>query len=55
MSLIRFDGMCPDDKLIESGVNVKPLKGHQKETFVKNKQIDQKNEKRPEASSLEAM
>jgi hypothetical protein len=48
MNLIKFDGMCPDDKLIESGVNIKLSKGAQKETFVKNKEIDQKNEKRPE-------
>lgn len=30
MSLIKFDGMCPDDKLIDSGVNSVKLKGQQK-------------------------
>jgi hypothetical protein len=49
MNLIKLDGMCPDDKLIESGIGGGNINssGGGSEMFVKNKEIDQVNEKRP--------
>lgn len=52
MNLIKLDGMCPDDKLIESGIgaNIKEMSHSTKgnnQAFVKNKEIDLVNEKRP--------
>lgn len=45
ISMIQLDGMCPDDKLLESGIDL--LKGKSR-IFQKTKSIDKKNEMRPE-------